>query len=68
MQDVLELGKRFKVWKLRNKIVTYKDTKYDEEEFKLLVLNNDAFLKELKDGIIYNLQNKTEIIEDESTD
>lgn len=64
LQDILNLGKTYEIWKLRAGVVTYEEKKYSEEEFKELILSNPEFHKELKDKIIYNIRNNKTVAEE----
>lgn len=57
LQDVLELGKEFDIWKIRAGIVTYDDRKIPETEFKEMITDNVVFYEELKAKIIKNIKN-----------
>jgi recombination protein RecA len=63
LASILELGKMFDIWKLRAGIVTYKETKYPEDVFKSMILQNEEFHEELKQTIIENLSNKVVLTE-----
>lgn len=52
LDEILQLGKEFDIWKLRAGIVTYNDTKYKEDDFKEMLLDNEEFYKEVKEKII----------------
>ena len=51
-QEIIDLGKSRDVLKLRAGIITYDNNKYNEEEFKLLLIDNPEFLKEISDKIL----------------
>ena len=57
----LELGRKY------GKTFTFNETKYDLEEFKAMLLDNEEFYNEIKTSII-NKINQTEIkIEEDAT-
>lgn len=65
LQDILELGKEYGIWKLRAGIVTYDETKYPEEQFKEMIVSNTEFYAELKEKIIENIKNnKSTVVEE----
>ncbi len=64
LQDILNLGKEYDIWKLRAGVVTYNDTKYDEGDFKEMIVSNPEFHKELKEKIIFNIKNTKTVTEE----
>lgn len=52
LDEILQLGKEFEIWKLRAGFVTYNEIKYAESEFKDLLVDNPEFLKEIREKII----------------
>lgn len=62
LQDILELGKEYDIWKLRAGVVTYESVKYPEAEFKAMIENNTDFIKELKTKIIDNIKNTKSVL------
>lgn len=52
LDEILELGKEFDLWKLRAGIVTYNEVKYKEEEFKEMLIDNEDFYNEIKDKLL----------------
>lgn len=66
LDEILELGKEFDLWKLRAGIVTYNDIKYKEDEFKEMLIDNPEFYTEIKDKILKLINTpKEEIVVEE---
>jgi len=57
LDEILQLGKEFELWKLRAGIVTYNEIKYKEEEFIQMLLDNPEFYEEVKNKIIDLIKN-----------
>lgn len=58
LDEILELGKEFELWKLRAGVVTYNETKYKEDEFKELLSDNEDFYNEVRDSILSKIREK----------
>lgn len=69
MGELIELGKDTGVLKLRAGVITYGETKYTEEEFVQMMIDNPDWLKDLKKEIMAELGtvNKEEVL-NESTE
>lgn len=63
LDELLTLGKEFELWKLRAGIVTYNDIKYNEDDFKQLILEDVDFHNEIKNKIINCIKNPITIEE-----
>ena len=57
LDEILQLGKEFELWKLRAGIVTYNEIKYKEEEFIQMLLDNPEFYEEVKNKITDLIKN-----------
>ena len=57
LDEILQLGKEFDLWKLRAKVVTYNDVKYSEEDFQAMLVDNPDFYEEVKNKIIDLIKN-----------
>jgi recombination protein RecA len=57
LDEILQLGKEFDLWKLRAKVVTYNDVKYSEEDFQAMLVDNPEFYEEVKNKIIDLIKN-----------
>ena len=57
LDEILQLGKEFDIWKLRAGIVTYNDAKYKEEDFKDMLTDNPEFYEEIKNKILDLIKN-----------
>lgn len=55
--EILELMNTFQIGKKYGKFMTYNEIKYDLDNFKQLVLDNEEFYQELKIDIINKIQN-----------
>ena len=65
VQEMLDLINDFEIGRKYGKTMTIGETKYDLEEFKQMLLDNDEFYDSLKEQIINKLKNVTD---DEKTD
>lgn len=52
--EIISLCKNYDLIKLRAGIITYNEIKYEQEDFKKLIINNEDF----KDELIQNINNK----------
>jgi recombination protein RecA len=59
LDEILQLGKEFDLWKLRAKVVTYNDVKYSEEDFQAMLVDNPEFYEEVKTKLIDLIKNPT---------
>lgn len=66
IQEIVELGKTTEVLKVRAGVVTYADAKYNEDEFKQLIIDNAEFGDRLRKQILGELgkEVKQEVIDD----
>lgn len=62
LQEILNLGKEHELWKLRAGVVTYKEQKYSENEFKQLLCDNPDFYEEVKQELLEKLNSSVENI------
>lgn len=60
IQEIIHLGKKTEVLKIRAGVVTYEETKYPEDEFKELLVTNPEFANKVK-AEIQSALNSTEI-------
>jgi len=68
LQDVLELGKEYKIWSIRAGQVTYDNNKYPEGDFKEMITDNKDFFEEIKIKIIENIKNQKNESKDKETE
>lgn len=61
-QEIVDLGKDTEVLKVRAEVVTYEETKYKEQEFKNLLIDNPEFLNKIRSQILEEL--KKEVIKE----
>jgi recombination protein RecA len=62
--EIMELLNEFELGRKYGKTFTFNDTKYDLEEFKKMLLDNESFYNEIRDSIVNKIKN-TEIKADE---
>ena len=62
--EIMELLNEFELGRKYGKTFTFNETKYDLEEFKKMLLDNDIFYNEIRDSIVNKIKN-TEIKADE---
>jgi recombination protein RecA len=62
--EIMELLNEFELGRKYGKTFTFNETKYDLEEFKKMLLDNEEFYNEIKNSIVNKIQN-TEIKADE---
>ena len=56
IKEMMELGNEFEVLKKRGKTITFRDTKYDLEEFTTMLGDNEEFFNEIKDNIVLKIK------------
>jgi len=64
VQEILELINEYNVGRKYGKTMTFNDVKYDLEEFKRMIIDNEEFYKEITSTIINKIRN-SEIKEEE---
>ena len=62
--EIMELLNEFELGRKYGKTFTFNETKYDLEEFKKMLLDNEDFYNEIRDSIVNKIKN-TEIKADE---
>lgn len=66
-QEIIDLGKDTEVIKMRAGVITYEETKYSENDFKILLIDNEAFSTKLQNQILDELKKEVkEEVKDES--
>ena len=65
--EILELINEFEIGRKYGKTMTINETKYDLEEFKNMLMDNEEFYNSIKEQII-NKINQTEILEDATSE
>jgi recombination protein RecA len=66
--ELLELANEFELIKKWGKVTTYNDVKYDTDEFKTLLIDNEEFFEQIKKDIINKIKNTEELpVEEEIT-
>jgi len=66
--ELLELANEFELIKKWGKVTTYNDVKYDTDEFKTLLIDNEEFFEQIKKDIINKIKNTEDLpIEEEIT-
>jgi recombination protein RecA len=67
MAEIMEFGNEFELFKKWGKTITYNEQKYDIEEFKLMVLDNEEFyntlVEQIKTKINGTVESKVEEVE-----
>jgi recombination protein RecA len=58
--ELLELANEFELIKKWGKITTYNNVKYDTDEFRILLEDNEEFFEEIKKDIINKIKNTEE--------
>ena len=56
MKEIMELGNEFEVLKKWGKTITFRDTKYELEEFTAMLNDNETFFNEIKDNIVLKIK------------
>jgi len=59
--ELLELANEFELIKKWGKVTTYNDVKYDTDEFKTLLIDNDEFFEQIKKDIINKIKNTEDL-------
>lgn len=67
LQEVLELINDFEIGRKYGKTMTINDVKYDLEEFKRMLLDNEEFYNDIKGKIISKIKNTQIKIEEDAT-
>lgn len=65
LAEIMELASDFEIIKKWGKTITHKDIKYDESQFRELLLDNPEFYNSIKEEIINNFKGKEEELEKE---
>ena len=68
MGEIMQLASDFEIIKKWGKQITWKDTKYDVEEFKDLLINSDNFFNDLKAQIVEKIKNVETLPVEETTE
>jgi recombination protein RecA len=56
LKEIMDLGNEYEVFKKWGKTVTFKDVKYDLDEFGKMVTDNQEFYNELRDTILEKIK------------
>lgn len=56
--ELVRLGKDYDIIKVRTGIITYKDTKIPENEFKQMLIDNEEFKNEIESSIMLAMKNE----------
>ena len=64
VKEVMELLNEFELGRKYGQTMTFNDVKYNLEEFKTMLLDNEEFYNEIKESIINKIKN-IEIVQDE---
>jgi len=56
IKEVLELMNEYEIGRKYGKTMTYNETKYDLEEFKAMLMDNEEFFNEIKTKIVNKLK------------
>jgi hypothetical protein len=57
LKEVLELMNEYEIGRKYGKTMTYKDIKYDLEEFKNMIVNDEAFHADILSTILNKIKN-----------
>jgi recombination protein RecA len=70
IDEIMELGNEYEIFKKWGKTITLNETKYDIEEFKSLLLDNEDFMNDVKKKIVNKItqQPENQIIKDEENE
>lgn len=65
-EEIMVLGNEYSVLRKYGKTITYKETKYDADEFKILLEDNEEFYNSIKNDIVNQIYKKDneETVED----
>ena len=70
LEEILDLGNQFSILRKYGKTITYNDTKYDIEEFKVLLQDNEEFYDKIREDIHNaiqgNVKEEVETIKEET--
>lgn len=55
-KEIMELGNEFEVLKKWGKTITFRDTKYELDEFITMIEDNEEFFNEIKDNIVLKIK------------
>ena len=64
MGEIMDLANEYEIVKKWGKTITFKDTKYDLEEFKTMLTDNAEFFDTLKSDIVNKIKNTQPLIEE----
>jgi len=56
LKEIMELGNEYEVLKKWGKTITFRDTKYDLDEFTAMLTDNEDFFNEIKDNIVLKIK------------
>ena len=56
IKEMMELGNEFEVLKKWGKTITFRDTKYELDEFTAMLSDNEEFFNEIKDNIVLKIK------------
>ena len=56
IKELMELGNEFEVLKKWGKTITFRETKYEMEEFTAMLNDNEDFFNEIKDNIVIKIK------------
>ena len=56
IKEMMELGNEFDVLKKWGKTITFRDTKYELDEFTAMISDNEEFFNEIKDNIVLKIK------------
>ncbi len=62
--EIMELGNQYNILRKYGKTITYNDSKYDVEEFQVLLQDNDEFYIKIKNDIVDNILGIEESVEE----
>jgi recombination protein RecA len=66
--EIMQLASDFEIARKHGKVMTYKETKYDLEEFKKMLIEDPKFFDKLRTDIISKIQETPIELEDENQD
>lgn len=56
--EVMDLGNKYSVLRKYGKVITYNEVKYDVDEFKILLQDNEEFLEKIRKDIVNEIYGK----------